>query len=52
VYGYPKEKSAEVVSKTLLEILPSTKLEEIRLVFFSKSDYDIFLEVAEKAWSK
>jgi len=52
VYGYPKEKAAEVVSKILLEILPSTKLEEIRLVFFSKSDYDIFLEVAEKAWSK
>jgi O-acetyl-ADP-ribose deacetylase (regulator of RNase III) len=52
IYGYPKEEAAKVVCKTLSGIVLSTSLEEIRLVFFSKEDYDTFVKVAEKEWEK
>lgn len=50
VYGYPKDKAAEVVCKVLKEYSKSPKLKKINLVFFSQQDFEIFVKVAEKLW--
>lgn len=47
-YGYPKEEAAKVVCRVLKDYSKNPKLKEIRLVFFSSQDYEIFVKVAEK----
>ena len=43
-YGYPKEEAAAVASAALAEFLRADdSVEEVRLVFFSQRDADIFL---------
>ena len=42
IYGYPIEEAAEVVAKTIKDILPKCKLEKIRFVLFRKEDYEIY----------
>lgn len=45
VFGYPKEEAAAVVSRTLAEHLPRYEtLREVRLVFFSQEDAELFME--------
>ncbi len=44
VYGYPLEEAARVSSRAIEEFLLSdSSVQEVRLVFFSRSDADIFL---------
>lgn len=44
IYGYPADEAARIVSLTLCETLPKhPEIEEIRLVFFSDEQRDIFL---------
>jgi O-acetyl-ADP-ribose deacetylase len=45
VYGYPLEEAAEVSSTAIEKFLTSkTSIEQVRLVFFSPSDAEIFLK--------
>ncbi|MBI4523135.1 MAG: O-acetyl-ADP-ribose deacetylase [Deltaproteobacteria bacterium] len=45
VYGYPMEEAAQVSSRAIERFLGSDKrIEEVRLVFFSRQDADIFLK--------
>ncbi|MFO8020572.1 MAG: O-acetyl-ADP-ribose deacetylase [Promethearchaeia archaeon] len=45
IYGFPKVKAAEVVSKTLNETLPKyDEIDIVRLVFFAENDARVFLE--------
>ncbi|MDH3443509.1 MAG: O-acetyl-ADP-ribose deacetylase [Deltaproteobacteria bacterium] len=45
VYGYPPDEAARVASKAIEGFLKAdTSLREVRLVFFSQSDADIFLK--------
>jgi O-acetyl-ADP-ribose deacetylase (regulator of RNase III) len=45
VYGYPLEEAAEVSSTAIERFLTGkTSVEQVRLVFFSSSDADIFLK--------
>jgi O-acetyl-ADP-ribose deacetylase len=45
VYGYPLSEAAKVSSQTIEEFLASnTSLDQVRLVFFSPSDADVFLK--------
>jgi len=45
VYGFPKDKAAEIVYKTIDEYLYKNKIPKIvYLVFFSNADADIFLK--------
>jgi O-acetyl-ADP-ribose deacetylase (regulator of RNase III) len=45
VYGYPLEEAAQVSSRALEEFLSKdSTLQEVRLVFFSRSDADTFLK--------
>jgi O-acetyl-ADP-ribose deacetylase (regulator of RNase III) len=45
VYGYPKPEAANVASDAIRDFLQSTTaVREVRLVFFSQADADIFLE--------
>jgi O-acetyl-ADP-ribose deacetylase (regulator of RNase III) len=44
VYGYPKDEAARVASSTIRDALPSTSIELVRLVFFSASDAEVFLQ--------
>ena len=45
IYGYPLEEAAKVSSQTIEDFLDSNKsLQEVRLVFFSPSDAEVFLE--------
>ena len=46
VYGFPKERAARIVSKTIAGF-HFTSLEKIDLVFFSESDLKTFLENAD-----
>lgn len=43
VYGYPPQEAALVVSRTLVDSLAGTSLEETRLVFFQESQAQIFM---------
>ena len=46
-FGYPKDQAARVVSETLTQYLSSeTAVNDIRLVFFSARDADLFLSHA------
>lgn len=45
IYGYPSDDAARVSSKAVEDFLSgSTSLKEVRLVFFSQSDADIFIQ--------
>lgn len=45
IYGYPPEKAALIVYKTMKDLLPKLKIPEtIFLVFFSQNGEDMFLE--------
>jgi O-acetyl-ADP-ribose deacetylase (regulator of RNase III) len=45
VYGYPLDQAAQVCSQAVQDFLVSeTTVQEVRLVFFSQRDADIFLE--------
>lgn len=45
VYGYPLEEAAQVSSQTVAKFLESdSSIKEVRLVFFSRSDAEIFLK--------
>lgn len=45
VYGYPMEEAAKVSSKAVEKFLHSdTAIQEVRLVFFSRGDADVFLQ--------
>jgi O-acetyl-ADP-ribose deacetylase (regulator of RNase III) len=45
VYGYPRVAAAKISSRVLKEALPGcADLKEVRLVFFSEDDFNIFLE--------
>ncbi len=44
-YGYPKEKAAKVVYDLLKDYSKNPKLKQIRLVFFSQSDFETFMKV-------
>jgi O-acetyl-ADP-ribose deacetylase (regulator of RNase III) len=45
VYGYPREAAAKVSSRVIKEVLPGCPaLKDVRLVFFSEDDFNIFLE--------
>lgn len=48
VYGYPKDEAAKVVCRVLKEYSKEPKIKQIRLVFFSQRDFEIFIEIAEK----
>ncbi len=44
VYGYPREAAAAVASRAIAEFLNEDEtIEEVRLVFFSKGDMNVFL---------
>lgn len=47
-YGYPKHEAAKVVASTIAEI--TTKALEIRLVFFSETDAEMF--VKHSGWAR
>lgn len=47
-YGYPKEEAAKVVYRVLKDYSKKSKLKQIRLVFFSQSDFDTFMRIVEK----
>lgn len=45
VYGYPREEAAEVAARAIEEFLSGTdSIKEVRLVFFSPGDMNLFLE--------
>ena len=45
VYGYPLEEAARVSSRSLEEFLSKdSSLHEVRMVFFSRSDAEMFLK--------
>jgi O-acetyl-ADP-ribose deacetylase (regulator of RNase III) len=45
IYGYPRSGAAAIASETIREFLTANKvLKEVRLVFFQKSDLEVFLE--------
>jgi O-acetyl-ADP-ribose deacetylase len=45
VYGYPREDAAVVASTAIRDFLAQdTSLEDVRLVFYSRSDADVFLK--------
>src|SRR5438309_5066904 len=45
VYGYPPEKAAAVVSRTIEDFLATDRqLKEVRLVFFQARDAEVFLQ--------
>ncbi len=45
VYGYPPEEAAQVASQAIEKFLKSNSfIQEVRLVFFSQKDADIFLK--------
>ena len=45
VYGYPMEEAARVSSKAVEKFLNSdTSIQEVRLVFFSRNDAEVFLQ--------
>jgi O-acetyl-ADP-ribose deacetylase len=45
IYGYPRSGAAAIASETIREFLTTNKvLKEVRLVFFQKSDQEVFLE--------
>jgi O-acetyl-ADP-ribose deacetylase len=45
VYGYPRKEAAEVSSRTIQNFLSTDRqLKEVRLVFFQKSDAEVFLQ--------
>ncbi len=45
VYGYPLDEAAAVSSRTIEEFLRAdTSIQEVRLVFFSAGDVDVFLK--------
>jgi O-acetyl-ADP-ribose deacetylase (regulator of RNase III) len=45
IYGYPLEEAAKVSSQTIEDFLASNKsFQEVRLVFFSPSDAEVFLK--------
>lgn len=45
VYGYPQDEAAQVSSQAIEKFLRSdSSLEEVRLVFFSREDAEIFLQ--------
>ncbi|OHD56295.1 MAG: O-acetyl-ADP-ribose deacetylase [Spirochaetes bacterium GWF1_51_8] len=44
VYGFPRELAAKIVSRVLMEyFLSDGKISTVTLVFYGKSDYEIFL---------
>lgn len=44
-FGYPREEAAEVSSRVIEKfLLDNSSLDEVRMVFFSSSDADIFLK--------
>ncbi|MFL6255266.1 MAG: O-acetyl-ADP-ribose deacetylase [Pyrinomonadaceae bacterium] len=44
VYGYPREEAAVVASRSIAEFISSNEtVSEVRLVFFSKGDMEVFL---------
>lgn len=47
-YRYPKEEAAKVVYRVLKDYSKNPKLKQIRLVFFSQSDFEIFMKVVDK----
>jgi O-acetyl-ADP-ribose deacetylase (regulator of RNase III) len=45
VYGYPQDEAAKVASRAIeLFLQGDRRLEEVRLVFFSASDAEVFLQ--------
>jgi O-acetyl-ADP-ribose deacetylase len=44
VYGYPKHEAASIVYRTVKEIIESLAEIEIRLVFFSEMDAELFMK--------
>jgi O-acetyl-ADP-ribose deacetylase len=43
-YGYPRDKAASVVSKTIeLTLRETVSIEEVRLVFYERDDAEVFL---------
>jgi O-acetyl-ADP-ribose deacetylase (regulator of RNase III) len=45
IYGYPLDEAARVSSGAIEAFLKADKsIQEVRLVFFSRSDLDIFLQ--------
>jgi O-acetyl-ADP-ribose deacetylase (regulator of RNase III) len=45
VYGYPLEEAAQVCSKAIAKFLESdSSIKEVRLVFFSRGDAEVFLK--------
>ncbi len=43
-YSYPRDKAAAVASAAIREALATTEIEELRLVFHSRGDLEVFLE--------
>lgn len=44
VYGFPREKAAGIVAKVLRDEIPNLKhIALVYLVFFARSDYDVFI---------
>ena len=45
IYGYPLDEAAQVSSKAVKEFLKAdSSIQEVRLVFFSRSDAEVFLK--------
>lgn len=48
VYGYPKEKASIIALSTLKNVLAEISFEEIRLILFSKTDFNIYMKSIKK----
>jgi O-acetyl-ADP-ribose deacetylase (regulator of RNase III) len=48
IYGFPKDRAAKVVSRTLKEVLPKyNEIEVVRLIFFTEDDARLFINNCE-----
>jgi O-acetyl-ADP-ribose deacetylase (regulator of RNase III) len=48
IYGYPISQAARVALRTVVDVLPSTPLEEVRFVLFSAADFATYAGVLQE----
>jgi O-acetyl-ADP-ribose deacetylase len=48
IYGFPVSEAAEVAISTILEFLDQKEMEEVRIVLFSKTDYQTYSEALNR----
>ncbi|MFB3902720.1 MAG: O-acetyl-ADP-ribose deacetylase [Acidobacteriota bacterium] len=47
-YGFPVERASKIAVRTIQEEAPKLNLSEVRLILFSKADYDVYAQAAAK----